>query len=135
MHSPIMSQTNDSFEFYDLGGTPHEDANITGNEPIIENQKHQRDSHHDSKYFTNSLNESEISKTLALSLRERLEDPRYNLRGFMDSLDKNEANIMIQMNKKEDKHEVGNIRRDDKFGNLDLVTSTENQITAENTAA
>ena len=43
----------------------------------------------------------------------------------MDSLDKSEAN-MIRMNKKEDKHEVGNIRRDDKFGNLDLVTSTEN---------
>ena len=53
----------------------------------------------------------------------------------MDSLDKNEANIMIQMNKKEDKYEVGNIRRDDKFGNLDLVTSTENQLTADNTAA
>ena len=53
----------------------------------------------------------------------------------MDSLDKNEANIMIQMNKKEDKHEVGNIRRDDKFGNLDLVNSTENQLTADNTAA
>ena len=63
-----------------------------------------------------------------------MEDPRFNLKGFMDSLDQNESSILLEMSKKEDKHEGRDQRRDDKFGNLDLVAFTENQLTAANTA-